>query len=257
MIATVLVSPQAAAFNHAYTTYTAILQKRVQWIADGHSSAVDYGALKRDRAALGTVLKTWSAIGPEEFKRWSGPQQMAFLINAYNGFTLELILTAHPDLKSIRDLGSLLRSPWKKPFFSLLGEERSLDWIEHEQLRPVYRDPRVHFGVNCASIGCPALRPEAFVAERLDVQLDDQQRRFLTDRTRNRFNAADGRLHVSQVFKWFSEDFQDGGGDLKAWMAARGELFADNDADRARLRRGAFLIEHLSYDWSLNALGKK
>ena len=124
-----------------------------------------------------------SAVPPAEFERWSREQQMAFLVNAYNAFTVELILTRWPDLKSIKDLGSLLQSPWKKKFFVLLGEERHLDWIEHEQLRPRYQDPRVHAAVNCASIGCPALRPEAFVAPRLDAQFDDGMQRFMSDRT--------------------------------------------------------------------------
>lgn len=243
------------AFDHRYATYDALLQEHVRWTAEGHSSAVDYAALKRDRAKLTAVLTTLSAVTPETFEGWSRNQQMAFLINAYNAFTLELILTRYPDLKSIRDLGSLLRSPWKQSFFSLLGESRTLDWIEHERLRPLYRNARVHFAVNCASIGCPALRPEAFVADQLDAQLRDQMRRFLGDRRRNRFDAIEGVLSVSQIFKWFAEDFDVNGGGVSAWLSERAEMLAETDADRARLRGGDFRLDHLSYDWSLNALG--
>ena len=87
---------------------------------------------------------------------------MAFLINAYNAFTIELVLTEYPKLKSIKDIGSIVRSPWKKSFYMLLGEQRNLDWIEHEQLRPHYNDPRIHTAIVCASIGCPALKPEPY-----------------------------------------------------------------------------------------------
>lgn len=252
MIASVLISADVAALDHNYRDYAALLGRHVDWFADGHSSAVDYAALKRDSKALDQVLAEFSAVTPGQFDGWDRDRQMAFLINAYNGFTLELILGKYPNLKSIRDLGSLLRSPWKKPFFQLLGDTRTLDWVEHETLRPRYRDPRIHFAVNCASIGCPALRPEPYVAERLDQQLDDQQRRFLTDRTRNRYNAADGVLYLSQIFRWYGDDFAGSGSTLQGWLSGQAALLADNDADRQKLRSGAFRIEHLSYDWTLN-----
>jgi hypothetical protein len=241
----------AAAFDHAYDDYAAVLGRHVHWTADGHASGVAYAALKRDQAALQAVLDALSAVTPAQFEAFDRDQQMAFLINAYNAFTLQLVLTRYPDLESIRELGSLLRSPWKRPFFELLGQTRHLDWIEHDRLRPDYADPRVHFAVNCASIGCPALRPEPYRADRLAAQLDDQQRRFLTDRTRNRFNAADGRLRVSPIFKWFAEDF---GGDPRAWLSVRAALVADTPADRARIAAGDFRLDHLSYDWTLNDL---
>lgn len=122
---------------------------------------------------------------------------MAFLINAYNAATVALILTRYPELDSIKELGSLLRSPWKRRFVDLLGARRSLDDIEHELLReaPDFAEPRIHFAVNCASLGCPALRPEAYEAERLEAQLADQTRRFLRDRSRNRL--ADGSLWLA------------------------------------------------------------
>lgn len=253
MTASVLVSTGAAALDHGYRDYAALLGRHVHWIADGHSSAVDYAALKHAGKALDQVLTAFSAVTPGQFDAWDRDRQMAFLINAYNAFTLQLVLSGYPDLKSIRDLGSLLRSPWKRPFFDLLGERRHLDWIEHDRLRPVYAEPRVHFAVNCASVGCPALRPEPYVAARLDEQLNDQLRRFLTDRTRNRFAASDGTLHVSQIFKWFAEDFTTpGGGGLRPWLAGHAALLADNPADRERVQRGDFRLDHLSYDWSLN-----
>jgi hypothetical protein len=250
----------APAWSQVDTNYSAwdgLLKKHVKWLPDNKQSRVDYAGFKADRAALGQVLASFSALPEAEFKAWPAPQRMAFLINAYNAFTVELILTKYPDLKSIKDLGSFLQSPWKNEFFSLLGAKRHLDWIEHEQLRPNYADPRVHAAVNCASVGCPALRPEAFTAAKLEAQLDDGMLRFMGDRTRNR--VKDGRLEVSAIFKWFKEDFEKGHKgfsrveDVFARYAAQ---LTDNPAEQASLKARSLGVNHLDYDWSLNAAGR-
>lgn len=253
MMTAAMLSTAVMALDHDYAAYAAVLHRQVRWTADGHSSVVDYAALKRDPAALRKSLSIFSSVEKVDFERWHPDQQQAFLINAYNAFTLDLILSRYPDLKSIRDLGSLLSSPWKQAFFSLLGEQRSLDWIEHQQLRPRYHDARIHFAVNCASIGCPALRPEPYRAASLDAQLIEQQRRFLTDRSRNRFNASRGVLSVSTIFKWYGEDFAADGKGLEAWLATQASLLADTPVDQARIAKGQFKLEYLSYDWKLNA----
>jgi len=245
------------ALDHNYAAWDALLKKHVKWLADNKQSRVDYKGFTADRAALQKVLAEWSAVTAAQFAAFSREQQMAFLINAYNGFTIELILTKYPNLKSIKDLGSLLQSPWKNKFFTLLGERQHLDWIEHEMLRPKYAEPRVHAAVNCASIGCPALRPEAFVAARLDAQLEDGMQRFMADRTRNRF--ADGKAQVNMIFKWFREDFEKG---HRGWsrledvLARYADLLADAPADRDKLRSRNVAISHLDYDWSLNDLAR-
>lgn len=250
-------APTQPTFDHNHAAWDALLARHVKWLPDNRQSRADYKGFARDRAALRQILAEWSAVTPAAFAAMNREQQMAFLINAYNGFTVELILTRYPDLKSIKDLGSVFRSPWKNAFFTLLGEQRHLDWIEHEQLRPRYADPRVHVAVNCASIGCPALFPRAFTAARLDAMLDDGMVRFLGDRTRNRF--ADGRLQVSSIFKWFREDFEKGHKGYKRIedvFARHADLLADNPADRERIKAGSVSISHLDYDWSLNDLGR-
>ncbi|MGE0331236.1 MAG: DUF547 domain-containing protein [Ramlibacter sp.] len=248
---------QAATLDTGYAAWDALLKKHVKWLPDNKQSRVDYKGFAADRAALKAVLAEWSAVTPAQFVALPREQQMAFLINAYNGFTVELILTRYPNLKSIKDLGSLLQSPWKNKFFTLQGEPRHLDWIEHEQLRPRYNEPRVHAAVNCASIGCPALRPEAFVAARLDAQLDDGMLRFMSDRTRNRY--ADGKLQVNMIFKWFREDFEKGHkgfNRLEDVMARYADQLADAPADREKIKARNVSITHLDYDWSLNDLGR-
>ncbi|MGE3348461.1 MAG: DUF547 domain-containing protein [Ramlibacter sp.] len=248
---------ETGAFDGSFATWDALLKKHVRWLADNRQTRVDYKGFAADRAVLQKVLAGWSAVTAAQFAGWPRAQQMAFLINAYNGFTVELILTRYPDLKSIKDIGSVFQSPWKKKFFTLLGEERTLDWIEHEQLRPRYQDPRVHAAVNCASIGCPALRPEAFTAARLDAQLDDGLQRFMADRTRNRY--ADGKLQVSMIFKWFREDFEKGHqgfSQLEDVMARYANHLADSPADRDAIKAKHVPITFLDYDWSLNAVGR-
>lgn len=249
--------PARAQFDHSHAAWDTLVKRHVSWLPDNRQSRVDYAAFKADRKALRQVLDTLSAVSQQTFDGWTGPQQMAFLVNAYNAYTVELILTKYPDLKSIKDLGWLLQSPWKKEFFTLLGEQRHLDWIEHERLRPVYKDYRVHGAVNCASIGCPALRDEAFVAARLDAQLDDGMRRFLADRTRNRIR--DGRLEVSMIFKWFREDFEQGQFGIRRLedlFARHAQALSDDPTWVARLQARALPIEFLDYDWSLNVVGR-
>lgn len=260
LVAAAAVAPlgaHAQAFDHGYAAWDALLKKHVRWLPDGKQSRANYKGFAADRAALKTVLDTMSAVPKATFDGWSRPQQMAFLINAYNAFTVELILNKYPDLKSIKDLGSLLQSPWKKKFFTLLGEERHLDWIEHEQLRPRYNEPRIHAAVNCASIGCPALRDEAFTATKLEAQLEDGMRRFMGDRTRNRVKGD--RVEVSSIFKWFREDFESGHGGFKQLedvFAKYAELLTDAPAEQAALKAKSLRVSHLDYDWSLNDAGR-
>jgi hypothetical protein len=245
------------AFDHDYKAWDALVKKHVRWLPDNKQSRVDYAGFARDRAALKQVLDALSAVPKAEFDAWSKAQRMAFLINAYNAFTVEVILTKWPDLKSIKELGLFNRGPWKNEFFTLLGAKRHLDWIENEELRPKYAEPRVHAAVNCASIGCPALRSEPFTASKLESQLEDGMIRFMADRTRNR--VAGGKLEVSSIFKWFREDFERGHAgfsrveDVFARYAAQ---LSDKPDEQAKLRERALPVTHLDYDWSLNVAGR-
>ena len=131
----------------------------------------------------------------------------------------------------------------------------SLDNIEHDRLRERgrYDDPRVHFAVNCASIGCPMLREEAFVAERLEAQLEEQTQRFMSDRSRNRY--AGGKLELNKIFDWYGDDFKlghKGIASLPAFAARYATQLADAPADQARIRALGVDISFLDYDWKLN-----
>jgi hypothetical protein len=258
----------AQAFDHSHAAWGILLKKHVVLIDGGKSSQARYAGFAQERAALKNYLGTLSKVSAQEFSVWSKPQQMAFLINAYNAFTVEKILTRYPDIRSIWDFGKVFGNPFKDRFFTLFGREFSLDMIEHDTLRKpgAYNEPRVHFAVNCASVGCPMLREEPYVAERLDAQLEEQTRRFLADRSRNRYHAADNALEVSEIFKWFGEDWRsgyrgfDGKGppmqSLPQFFSKYPDLLADTPAHRQAITERRASIRHLDYDWALNDFRK-
>jgi hypothetical protein len=266
-----MASQAQAGFDHAHAAWDALLGRHVKLAADGRSSRVDYAGFVADRAALGAYLASLSAVSAAQYAGWNKPQQYAFLANAYNAFTIEKVLRRWPNLKSIRDFGTLIGNPWKDRFFTLLGKPQHLDGIEHETMRAAgaFDEPRVHVAVNCASIGCPLLDRRALTgssAAALDAQLEDLMRRFMADRTRNRFNPQTRTLELSKIFDWYAEDFRKGGGrsflghpgfTSVAEVGARyADLLADSAADRALLRAQQAKVAYLDYDWSLNAAGR-
>ena len=244
-------------FDHSHVDWTQLLKRHVVLLNDGKASQVRYAGMALDRAPLKRYLQSLALVEQSAFETWPSSQQQAFLINAYNAFTVELILTRYPDLKSIKDIGSVFSSPWKLQWITLLGRKLSLDEIEHGLLRKpgAYDEPRVHFAVNCASVGCPMLREEAYVANRLEFQLSQQTQRFMSDRSRNRWNNPAARLELSKIFDWYGKDFRQGHkgiASLEAFAASHADLLADAPADRAQLRSRRFDIAFLDYDWSLN-----
>jgi hypothetical protein len=240
-----------------HQAWTALLTKHVVLVNDGKASQVRYGDFLKDRAALNVYLSSLSAVSEQDFRSWSKPQQLAFLINAYNAHMVELVLTRYPRIESVWDFGKLLNNPFKKKFFKLFGRDYSLDMIEHDTIRAkgAYDEPRIHFAVNCASTGCPMLRKEAYVAERLDAQLEDQTRRFLSDRTRNRYNPQSNALEVSEIFKWYRADFEAGYRDIRSpaeFFARYAAQLADTAEHQKAVRDGKVEVRYLEYDWKLN-----
>ncbi len=244
---------QAESFNHA--PWDMLLKKHVISIEQGVATQVDYDGFLGDRFQLKVYLSTLQAVPESTFEGWSKAEQLAFLINAYNAWTVELILARYPDLESIKDLGSWLTSPWAKSFVPLLGETRSLDEIEHEMIRAEgqYEEPRIHFAVNCASIGCPALALSAYTGEHLNDQLEDATRLFLSDRSRNRLTG--NTLNVSKLFDWYREDFERGWGGYKTlpqFLSNYSKALGLSKRDIQHLKSGDIVIDFLDYDWRLN-----
>lgn len=244
---------QAENFDHS--GWNGLLNKHIVPLNRGTSTEVDYAGFARDRFQLKAYLGSLEAVSQSTFDRWSQADQLAFLINAYNAWTIELILSKYPSLDSIKELGSWLESPWERRFVPLLGAMRTLDEIEHELIRgdDGYREPRIHFAVNCASIGCPALSAEAYTGDQLERQLEEATRSFLRDRSRNRLNGD--TLNVSKIFKWYRDDFERGWGGyrtLEQFFVAYSAALELSERDKKRLNGGEIDIEFLDYDWKLN-----
>jgi hypothetical protein len=195
-----------------------------------------------DHAALDDWLARIQAVDPLTLTR---DGQMAYWIDLYNALTVMLILDQLP-LESIRDIGGLFGTgPWSRELATVNGRALTLDDIEHRILRPHFTDPRIHFAVNCASIGCPDLAAEAFTAGNLEALLERGTRRYVNHPRGVRFE--DGVLHLSSLFDWYRGDFPEGRAALLAWLAGYAE-----PALAERLRGHEGRIRH-DYDWSLNA----
>ena len=228
-------SPALSADTVDHSLYADLLQKYVK------NGVVEYEGFKKEEAKLNQYL---SALVKTDTKALSRDEQFAFYINAYNAWTIKLILSAYPGIQSIKDLGSLFRSPWKKKIAPIDGEVLTLDNIEHDILRPTFKDPRIHFAVNCASKGCPPLRSEPYRADALDQQLTEMTEAFINHTSYNRLEG--NTLYASSIFKWYAEDFND---DIVGFFIqyARGDL-----KDRLTKRAKEIEVEYLDYDWSLN-----
>lgn len=208
---------------------------------------VRYGAVApKDRAALKGYLKKLQSVPISNYDR---VEQKAYWINLYNALTVDLILSRFP-VESIRDInispGLFSRGPWGAKLVSVEGETLSLDDIEHRILRPLWKDNRVHYAVNCASLGCPNLQQAAYTSDNTESLLEKGAREFI-NHSRG-VSIKNGRLKVSSIFVWFQEDF--GGsaeGLMEHWRRyANGAL-----ADALKDYSGG--LEH-DYDWRLNGL---
>jgi len=221
---------------------------------------VDYAALKLNRATLDSFIDQLAGLTSEEFEAMSRPEQLALWINAYNGITLRSIVDAYP-VESIKDIDGV----WTYRKWRVAGRNVTLDHIEHKILRPDFRDGRVHFAVNCASIGCPPLLNEPFQAATLEAQLARVSRDFVNHATRNSVDAGQKKVSTSEIFSWFGEDFEDvydGSerfGHLESKEASTLQFLYDH-ADSAMAATldsvEDWKLEYLPYDWSLNDVSK-
>ena len=196
-------------FDHTHQGFDRFLSQVVVVSTDGTSNRVDYSVASEEKALLEDYLSVLASVSEEEFLQFGKANQTAFLINAYNAAMIQKILQRYPGIDSVWDFGRIFNHPFKDRFVELFGERMSLDDIEHGRLRgdPALFDPRIHFAVNCASKGCPPLRPAAFNGSFLDAALDEQASIFLSDRTKNGMNPTTNRLTLSPIFDWYAEDF--------------------------------------------------
>lgn len=204
---------------------------------------VDYKGFIKDKAELQTYLDYLTANPPGN--GWTKEEQVAYWLNAYNAFTVKLIVDHYP-VKSIKDLGPkrqliFINTPWDKKFFKIGNKTMTLNRIEHRILRATFTEPRIHFALNCASMSCPKLRREAYEGSKLDEQLTSQAREFMRDTTKNQPDETDPQL--SAIFSFYGKD-------MRKWS---GKTLIEyiNQYSPVKIKENAKL-EYLDYDWNLN-----
>ena len=207
-----------------------------------------YGAVTAaDKAALDGYVAGLEATPIDRYNR---AEQFAFWVNLYNVLTVKLVLEHYP-LAGIREIdispGWFAIGPWDKKLITVAGQAISLNDIEHRILRPIWRDPRIHYALNCASVGCPNLRLEAFTADNAEAALDAAARDYVN--SRRAVEIADGRLTVSSVYVWFKADF----GGTEAAVVAHLRKFAEPELASALAEFDH--IDEIRYDWRLNDAG--
>lgn len=239
-------------FDHRYTFYTQVLRNVV--VQQGKQTRVNYKKLGKDLIDLNKSLERFSKVKPNEYNHWTDDQKLAFLINVYNAFTLKLVVD-NPGIKSLKDLGSIFNpyKAWKIDFIPLFQKKISLDTVEHEMIRKLFNEPRIHFAVNCASISCPPILATPFFPETLDQQLESATKDFLQDKERNYFDMVKNKIFLSKIFKWYGDDFRKSGNTLEKFIAPY--LINDKMTQR-KIINGEIKIEFLDYNWNLNKTSK-
>lgn len=215
--------------------WDALVKKHVR--ADG---LVDYKNFVRDSAQLNRYLKVLESAHPND-RNWSRAEQMAYWINAYNAYTIQLIVRNYPvaSIKDIKKGVAFVNSVWDIKFIQIQGFTYDLNNIEHNILRPLFKDARIHAAVNCASYSCPKLLNEAFTADKLESQLDAAMRGFVNDPLRNRITPE--KAEISEIFKWFKGDFEREGS-LRDFLNKYSNMKLTEKTN----------ISHIDYNWALN-----
>jgi hypothetical protein len=203
---------------------------------------VNYTAFKKDYDELKKYLDMLSVSAPNG--KWSKEEQLAYWINAYNAFTVQLILDHYPGISTIKDIGSKIKIPfvsdaWTVKFITIGGKKMDLNNIEHGIIRKKFDEPRIHFALVCAAKSCPPLRNEAFVAERLDKQLDEQGRDFMNDKGKN--NVTKDKAEISKIMDWYGGDFTKKM-PIVDWINKYATVKIDKKTS----------ISYMDYNWDLN-----
>jgi hypothetical protein len=253
----------SAEFDHTHHDWNSVLKTHVG------SALVDYKALSKDATTLDRYLGQLNSVSRREVDSWARGKQLAFWINAYNAFTVRAILDHYPiKTRTIKGLvvprNSIIQIPgvWKKLEWKAAGQVLTIDHIEHGILRPDFNEPRMHFAIVCASIGCPDLRSEAYTHDKLEAQLKEQTLSFLSNSGKGvKLDYEKKKICVSQLFKWYNEDFvvevPDGVIIPERNKQERVVLqfishFLTDPKERKFLQSPDIDFDFLSYDWSLN-----
>lgn len=212
-----------------------LLQKHVT-----EEGVVNYDGFKRDSLDFNKYLNILRKAPPGS--NWSDDEKLAYWINVYNAFTAQLVMRHYPiaGIKKIKNGIPFINTVWDIKFIKIGEKTYDLNNIEHGIIRKRFKEPRIHFALNCASISCPRLRNEAFVAEKLDAQLTDQARYFLSNPIKNKLGPE--RSEISKIFQWYGIDFRKGDNTVRKFIDKYSDIKITADTK----------IDHLKYDWRLN-----
>lgn len=241
--------PPPFEFDHSYTLWAQILEKYVH--NEGATSRVNYRELKKKEKVFDLCLAEFSKVTESQFNSWGQNQKLAFLINSFNAFTIKHVLSNYP-IESFTKIGSLLESPWQIVFFSLLGKRRNLDWIRSEAILGAPPDPRIVLALNSGSVSSPPLKLEPYVANGIDLQLENQTKLFIRDSKHNRLSQKTKTLYLSRIFSpipWFGDGFTKQSGSINKFIAP---YITDDPSLRKALAENSFKNEYLKYNWKLN-----
>jgi len=249
-------------FDQNHTIFTKLLQENVK------DDKVNYtGFIKSSK--FDKYLESLGNIDSKDFGNWSEKQKLAFWINAYNAFTVKAIIDNYPIKRSFTLVGifyapenSILQIPgvWKKLKFKAVGGNVTLDHIEHGILRKEFKEPRIHVAINCASVSCPDLRNEAYIADKIEYQLEDASRNFVNSKTKGVLvDKNKNRIKVSKIFKWFGDDFfsnyhnQEFNNKSDKQNGTLGFIYKYiNEDEKEYVLRGDYKLKYMPYDWELN-----
>ena len=245
-----------------YDGYAIALKKYVNT-----QGMVNYRGLKAEGNRLDAFAVAIETLDPKVYDQWTDQGKIAFWLNAYNALTLKAIITHYPiqpsffaSLRFPKNSIRQIPGVWDKLRFGVMGQEMTLDEIEHETLRKQFNEPRIHMALVCAAMGCPALRNEPYTGNKLEAQFDDQTRRFLKNSLKFRIDQDEGEVYLSSIFKWFGKDFvktYNTDGKFAGYSETEGAVLSFvsqylGEQERRYLVTGEYDIDYLDYDWSLN-----
>lgn len=242
-------------FNHDHKSYNSLLKKFVE------NGQVNYAGLKSKPELLERYLFSLNRVKETQFKSWSKAQQLAFLINLYNAATLKLIIDHYP-IKSIKKIGSFFKGPWDRPVVKLFDKTITLNHLEHQMISKQHNEPRIHLALVCAAKGCPPLRDEAYIAGKIDTQLNDQTKQFLSNQLKFRIDFKNKTVYLSPIFKWYGNEFiskytprQGFHGLNKKEQAIMNFCSKHLSVSKQQfLTKSGYSVKFLNYDWSLNKI---
>lgn len=220
----------------SHSSWDALLKKHVD-----EKGMVNYKGFIKDSLELNEYLSILESSHPNK-EKWTDQEQLAYWINAYNAFTIRLIIRNYP-VESIKDIAGgipFINTPWDVKFIHIEGETYDLNNIEHGIIRKEFEEPRIHFALVCAAMSCPRLRTEAYTASKLDKQLDEEATYFFNNAEKNKI--ATDKATLSKLMKWYSGDFKDAAPDIITYV---------NRYSKTQMASNA-TIEYMDYSWKLN-----